>query len=488
MADSSDPFEILKQQEAGVPGSPLPAAEVRARGDRMRRRRTAFRALAAAAAVAVVTTGGVALGGGLTTTAPAPPPASQGPQPSPPSPTSTPSTSPAEDPRPVRWQMSIPAAFPLAAGWPDPSESQGGNALTGPGRGLETLDLGACGRTAADPGSTDRVNAVWANVTDYRARELRTFPTDQEAVTYLAHLRNLWQECDPGEGGDDLLRQVRPTAPGDESLALVTGTQVDETTAVTLGVVQVIRVGNAVLADQISTEGGLADMEGDVTAFLADMAGDSQAVVGAMCVFAAEPCQSVPPSVEVVNRIPAGFPLDLAYPEDRFEETELVGPAPDVEVFDRLEACSRAVSPRQTGVDRLGVSFTQPEDTRLRLLTTFDSVEAAEGALAEYVQIYQDCPRQEHEFGGATLTQLRKIEPGDQGYVAIRTFQQQGLPTLGLELLYLVRVGNAVLLQTTSNEGGGNEKQILGAVRQQTRLVADLAQEMCVFSDGGCSE
>jgi hypothetical protein len=115
MAEPSDPFEILKRQETSDLRAPLPPAEVRARGDRMRRRRTAFRAVAAAAAVAVVTTAGVAMGGGMTRGVAPIQPAGQSPPPEPSAPGPTTETS---FPASRIWVTEIPEDFPLEEGLP----------------------------------------------------------------------------------------------------------------------------------------------------------------------------------------------------------------------------------------------------------------------------------------------------------------------------------------------------------------------------------
>ena len=78
----SDPFEELKNLGSEGPVvHPLPAAEVRRRGERMRHRRNALSAAGAALAVAVVASGGLFVSQNLTGGAPAPGPAPQAPSP-----------------------------------------------------------------------------------------------------------------------------------------------------------------------------------------------------------------------------------------------------------------------------------------------------------------------------------------------------------------------------------------------------------------------
>ena len=119
----SDPIAELRGLEDEMAGPPLSAAEVRRRGDRLRRRPTALVAVAAAAPVAPLALP-VAVVGGNDRSAP----------PRVPSPTATPSrpsgdyssttpSRPAETPwaPPDARIDDIPADFPLAPGWPPDS-------------------------------------------------------------------------------------------------------------------------------------------------------------------------------------------------------------------------------------------------------------------------------------------------------------------------------------------------------------------------------
>jgi hypothetical protein len=108
-----DPLDELKNLTGDLSARPLPAAEVRRRGNRMRRRRTAFQAVGAAAAVAVIASGGFLVNGGLTGAAPEHGFATQAPTPSA-DPTETPTTEPADPVLESEWE--IPRDFPLGAG------------------------------------------------------------------------------------------------------------------------------------------------------------------------------------------------------------------------------------------------------------------------------------------------------------------------------------------------------------------------------------
>lgn len=107
----SDPLDELKNLgKVSRPGRLAPQ-EVRRRGDRMRRRRTAVQALTAAAAVLAIASGGALAAGNLTSTAPRPVDPAAPTSSADPSATTSPSPSPSTAPAVA---SEIPEDFPLA--------------------------------------------------------------------------------------------------------------------------------------------------------------------------------------------------------------------------------------------------------------------------------------------------------------------------------------------------------------------------------------
>lgn len=107
-----DPLDELKNLTGDVSARPLPAAEVRRRGNRMRHRRNVFQAVGAAAAVAVIASGGFLVNGELTKAAPEHGFATQVP-----TPTADRSRTATEPADPVlESEGEIPRDFPLGAG------------------------------------------------------------------------------------------------------------------------------------------------------------------------------------------------------------------------------------------------------------------------------------------------------------------------------------------------------------------------------------
>lgn len=188
--------------------------------------------------------------------------------------------------------------------------------------------------------------------------------------------------------------------------------------------------------------------------------------------------------------IPADFPLDQGFPEADFSESELTPPGPDVQPFEYVEACEKGVFPTIQAREGLGTVFQQPEDMRSRLLTTYADADEAHGVLTAVVQGFDACPRE--SYGGVpesvALTEVRETGVGDEGYAIVRTYESGGHPAIGLGQIHVVRVGNALLLLSTSNEGGGTKQDVERQVEEQTAQTQALAEAMCIFSLAGCSE
>lgn len=186
--------------------------------------------------------------------------------------------------------------------------------------------------------------------------------------------------------------------------------------------------------------------------------------------------------------IPAGLPIaeDLRRPTS--VEEELAGPGADVEVFDvPFEACGREAL-LGAGVDRLGVRFGAPEHYDGRQLTVYVDEAAARRVLLAVTGVYEQCP--EHVYPGqpdtAAVSTVIPVELGEEGFVVERTFTTDGMRSTGLELLHLVRVGNALLVTSLSNEGGSTDETVADQLRARNDTLAPVADAMCVFAAEGC--
>jgi len=251
-----DPINELESHGTQVLDvNPLPAAEVRRRGDRMRRRQAVLVSVGAAAAVAVVVAPLAVLAGGEDHAAP---------QPTNPSITS-PSIAPdSVAPTPVEgaWLSRIPDDLDLAMGYPEDSQAETEEmGRQGPSRSLDPLSLEACDQSLVAEAAADRLTAGWTNVEDFRSRELTLWDSDLEASAWVRRVLAFYGRCPEQTGSDGYTYRyvVHDGSIGQESALVTQEPYFQGARAIGLEVVQVVRVGNAVLVDTTGNEGGLTD-------------------------------------------------------------------------------------------------------------------------------------------------------------------------------------------------------------------------------------
>lgn len=313
-----DPLDELRNLTGHVSAHPLPSAEVRRRGDRMRRRRTLVHAVGAAAAVAVVVSGGAFVTGNLTT-APVPPgPAER---------TGSPTPSPTAEAPQQAWLTSIPDGFPIGRGLPKaggdvPPWEWSQDARTA----LDAESCGGTGQETVDPVDGQRVQV---EPPDEQAwRHLLLFEDDTSASRMLDRARSADGRCLADLQGhsstDDGLVEVRwsveETVRGPAPVVVIEGrayAQGTETRVPGRSLTRVAQIGNALLVAHAS-DASSADGEDSTTrAFSADVA----TVIDEMCIFAADPCGGDAPGESAEDDSPSY----LLGPEDLGAATGMSG-------------------------------------------------------------------------------------------------------------------------------------------------------------------
>ena len=201
---------------------------------------------------------------------------------------------------------------------------------------------------------------------------------------------------------------------------------------------------------------------------------------------AARPSESPSGSTADGSRISDDFPLLAGYPTHRAESADggLHGPDRTLSPI-VLEACGRRVEPGSP-TDLLRGGWTDVEDFRQRQLTTYVDDEAAQAYVEAILDAYRACPREDTSDGYASVNTLIQNGLGDAGVVAATRYEQDGHPAIGHTLVSVVRVGTAVLLAATSNEGGGGpdvERQLSAAASASGVEIEDVVAAMCVFAD-----
>ena len=419
--------------------NPLPAAEVRRRGDRIRRRNHTVAALGGVAAVVTLAVPFAVFAGNQT-------PAD--PQPMSPS-------------RSVEWVQQIPDGFPLSDGLP---------ASTRERDGYEQRHVDVCdGQGWSAEGASDVRQAVYTGENEGSwNRALALYPSDRDAQRALQVASDSAAACaSDTEDGQGRWVELVPSVAGDESIAYAN----HMSDAGDMFVVRLVRVGNAILQDSpYSFAGGNARMVQREVDLVAEK---SAGVVEAMCVFSATPCsaQESPTATGegAVSAIPDGFPLGRGL--ESTEGEPLLGPSATADGVPALELCGRPVWPA-AGVERLAVTATGVEYRESRELVTFSStadITSPLGTLREAVGACADATVQDAAPSGA-----------DDAV----TFVEMPAEGLGGEVFQFVRVGRA--LYATYQSGEWSPETIGSGVEQLTGRTEAMLPDLCPWTETGC--
>jgi len=480
-----DPIRDLEQfPTEGLAVNPLSPADVRRRGDRMRRRRHAATALAGAAAVALVVVPLAVFAGGNGERSEQPPVA----------------TSPANP-------GEVPDGFPLTAGWPEEGTDPH---LVGPAHDAALADdFLVCDRPLPRPAFTDVLSAELHDVEDeVQFRWLTTYADPRAARQAVAGVRAAWEAC-PREA---TVPGNTPTAEWRHRVADVTlagaaadsfGVGSELTTATGEGIGRQtryvsLRVGRAVLSGMWWTHGSEPD-PGARDALVQAMAEDAAVPVAAMCTWAEDPCSRQPeqsaqpdPSEQSPGRdgdwldeIPEGFRLLVGVDNDPEGSTPTV--SPDAAGLAAVGLCGREVWPAES-VDRLAGEDPALDHHWQRELLLFPSDAEAKAAMARVRDALAGCPREPSTDPAVPDLEsdlVHTSHPGDSGAEeAVTWTDAYANGAIGTRVFQFVRVGNAVTGSVVDSESN------IDGVADQLPMVEDQARplvaEMCVFAAEPC--
>ncbi|HEY0950582.1 hypothetical protein [Nocardioides sp.] len=178
------------------------------------------------------------------------------------------------------------------------------------------------------------------------------------------------------------------------------------------------------------------------------------------------------PSPSTSDRvIPEGFPLLNGFPDDRQAEPGQGrrGPSRAMEPL-VPEACGESV-PLPAHTDLLRAAWTNPEDDRERQLVTFATVEEAQAYAEQVLTLFRACPEEttSEETEETRHVSVHDSHLGDFAGAASTLYRMYGFRAPGLTTWYVVRVGAAVLLTVTYNEGGAGADPDQQAADQRAR-------------------
>lgn len=398
---------------------------------------------------------------------------------------------PTDSPSPTdEWVTAVPDGFPLTSGWPE-DDGSSEYQLDAPSEDNRAMvpagELTACGDAVVDPGAVDRITARLSYGSAAYVRELALLPTDQEAITYLAHVRAVYGDC-PTEGtAPAITTAVAEGAIGEESVVV---TRVGEEIYRT--VINAIRVGNAVVVDLASDEGSAADIGSLATKTRENLAD----VVAAMNdLQGGDTSPSTDPTGPAgTTSVPADFPLDLVLdgaPPSGDSDTTVEGPSVDAQGVGPQTICGVGgalpdYASRPKGTDDLNYSVSTIEGYQGRTLRAFPTVRQAVDTMELLRTQVTACDRDSTE---TSLTdRLWRTFESDTGYDSVTfgyTYEvKSGVGAPAGQLYTAVRVGNAILALEWSGEYSAAYQA--AAAPDQVELARAIAAEMCVFAEAGC--
>lgn len=186
--------------------------------------------------------------------------------------------------------------------------------------------------------------------------------------------------------------------------------------------------------------------------------------------------------------LPDDLPLTDGWPAVDGDGS-LEGPARDQEAF-TFAPCGTNIPDAPAPVDRVTARWQEPEDFRGRQLSSYASEEDARSAADAIVEAYRACPEGTPDSAGfVSHHTVADGDLGDESWVLGRSTTYDGAPAPGLDVTYVVRVGTTLLLITGAGEGGGSDPA--GDILTTASAMADestaLLTSLCRFAGSTCA-
>lgn len=480
MPDHDDLSPFTDGFSEGMHVNPIPASEVRRRGDRMRRRNTAVAAVGGVVAAAVFIGTPLALVNARDD--------GRGPQPAPSAPTTTDGSASPD------WVTTIPDDFPLDDGFP---ETNGDGSDTSVVRDDPEADLEVpayvelCGLTwPSDMKPQDWATIDYTGETeDHASRALYLHDDAETADLVLDLLRTNVRSCPslPTSGGDSVIesRLVDGDLGTEKSLVVAQQVREDDGLISGLTLTEVGLSGNAIYVTQSYGSAGGDQVIESETARLRER---SATPLAAMCVFSAEPCAggeaagdpetastvaSGPVTVgDGTVAIPADFPLDQGLQGASASDTAIGAPAD----LCGTPAWQPAGVVQERTVRESGIEYVEEHQ-----LAVFDGPSSATAAVDTVRQAVDGCAETTGDtYSGYTVSVLE----GDTGFDSFTwgAVDTRGAPT-GFTW-QLTRVGTAVLVLYSEGEMSAETQQ--SSADDQTAATRQIAPQMCLWTEDGC--
>ncbi len=368
------------------------------------------------------------------------------------------------------WRTSIDRDLSVAEGLP----ADGGDFE----RSAEPVTAAFCG-TEAFP--TDGVrDAIHDGATGPEfgdVRSLRLYVDDADAHGLLREAGRAAVGCPEDQHGNTRwLHEVTRADLGEESFRIVRTYETDGRVSLGATFWHAVRVGNAVLLTTRTGEYLPGDTLGQG---IAEHERTIAPIVTAMCDFSVGGCTAG-------GDIPDDFPLAAGWPDGSVAEPGpqhgLRGPDQSLEPL-AWEMCDESFT--ATGArDRLRSDWNNVEDYRGRELLTFTDADAAVSFTGSLVSFWRSCPEEEQDDGYVSLTEVRRTGLGGESWALLRWSEYDGAAAVGLTVVHVTRLGRAVLIDQSSNEGSRTfaDEQVDAQIAESASVVS----AMCRFTEAGC--
>lgn len=434
-----DPIDALTHLSPGEPVEQPPAAEIRRRGNALRRRRTATIAVGALVAIAAVVVPLSLLNRPDLPVEPA---------------TDDPTSTQTQEPTDAV-VTQIPDDFPIETGLStrDVIEHYGPAARGEIGTELEPFT--PCGEQIWPADGVDTLDVAVSAPEWWETRQLATYASADEAVAVLEAAREALDGCSSYPGGD---AQTLEVLDGDTGYDDVTFGFSSSSGMPGGTVVQLMRVGSAVVLLSASGEYTADSIQSGAD----DLTWASQELATHMCVFTEAGCGGE-----------GGTTLD-ELPIDRYLPTgdEIERVDPHTQGADVLEICGEEIWPVHA-LQSYGVMAIGPEQSEARFVSEWGEADLAAAVLENARTATEGCD--------ADGTQMLMLE-GDTGYDTLTYAIMQAGGQPGGEVVQLMRVHQFVLVSMSGGEYTLGSAQ--AAADELTAQSADLAVEMNEVSGG----
>ena len=201
--------------------------------------------------------------------------------------------------------------------------------------------------------------------------------------------------------------------------------------------------------------------------------------------------ETTPPSPEpvasLVKEIPEGFPLAAGWPDDDLAESEEQGLTGPNRRLDSLlfQLCGNTFDDPEY-VDRLRANWTNPEDYRDRQLTTYADAGAAVDAVSSLADFYRGCPEEELDDGYTRIRGVQRTQVGGESWALTQHLEFESAPAISIYVVHVIRLGRAVLIDTSSSEGSKGDIDV--TIAGMTTGTGEPVSRMCVFTEAGCPD